>query len=469
MNPNPRESATPDVSPIHVSKNSFLDPKLVGIEAQRLWTRVWQVACRLEEIPEVGRFVTYDVANESLIVMRTAPDTIKAFHNTCRHRGMRLLANTGQCKQIICPFHGWRWNLDGTNSLVVDRKDWGNTLSEEDLHLREALVDTWGGFVFINMDLNAEPLHKFLSPINERCRNYEFEKLRFRWYRTVVLPCNWKLALEAFDEGYHVQQTHRQVLNWVEDYSNSGAFGRHSAFWYPTDVDAPHQMTGSKRLNRDPLPDAREYILGFVEHFHNELAAMVTPRAYEATQRLRTEVSPDASPPEVLMKWAQFQQEAAIADGAGWPPVTLDDIKNSFVDWHMFPNTIFLHSSIDGVLWYRSRPNGDDPESCIFDIWSLVRYAPGAEPPLVRERYQSWRDCKWGQILTQDFVNLERMQKGMKSMSFQHLRPNPVQEMAIANFHRALEEYMAEPADEERPAVRRKSASGARSPLGVAK
>jgi hypothetical protein len=61
------------------------------------------------------------------------------------------------------------------------------------------------------------------------------------------------------------------------------------------------------------------------------------------------------------------------------------------------------------------------------------------------------------------------MQKGMKSMSFQHLRPNPVQEMAIANFHRALEEYMAEPADEERPAVRRKSASGARSPLGVAK
>jgi phenylpropionate dioxygenase-like ring-hydroxylating dioxygenase large terminal subunit len=459
MNATPREHGAPDANPVYVSKNSFLDPQFVRIEAERLWPRVWQIACRLEELPSVGRFVTYDVADESLIVIRTGPDTIKAFHNSCRHRGMRLLENTGQCRQIVCPFHGWRWNLEGNNTLVVDRKDWGDTLSDQDLRLREALVDTWGGFVFINMDLNAEPLQTFLSPINERCRNYEFDKLRFRWYRTVVLPCNWKLAVEAFDESYHVQQTHRQVLNWVEDYSNSGAFGRHSAFWYPTDVDATLQMTGSKRLNRQPLPDAREYILGFVEHFHHELAAMITPRAYEATQRLRTEVAPDASPTEVLMKWAQFQQEAAVADGAGWPPITLDDIKNSFVDWHMFPNTVFLHSSVDGVLWYRARPNGDDPESCIFDIWSLVRYAPGAEPPLVREHYDDWHDCKWGQILTQDFTNLERLQKGMKSMSFQQLRPNPVQEVPIANFHRALDEFVAAPQAEGKAPSARKARS----------
>jgi phenylpropionate dioxygenase-like ring-hydroxylating dioxygenase large terminal subunit len=259
----------------------------------------------------------------------------------------------------------------------------------------------------------------------------------------VVLPCNWKLAIEAFNESYHVQQTHRQVLDWVEDYSNSGAFGRHSAFWYPTENDANLQMTGSARLERPQLADARQYILGFVEHFHHELAAMITPRAYEATQRLRTEVAADASPQEVLMKWAQFQQEAAIADGAGWPPITLEDVKNSFVDWHVFPNTVYLHSSVDGVLWYRARPNGDNPQSCIFDIWSLVRYAPNAEPTLVREFYNDWHECKWGQILTQDFLNLERMQKGMKSMSFEGLRTNPVQEVAIINFHRALEEFIA--------------------------
>jgi phenylpropionate dioxygenase-like ring-hydroxylating dioxygenase large terminal subunit len=438
-----RGGATPPPPADFVSKSSYLDPQFVRLEAERLWPRVWQIACRLEEIPAVGRYLVYEVANESLIVIRTGENTIKAFHNSCRHRGRPLLERTGQCKQIICPFHGWRWNLEGENTLVVDRKDWGDTLTDDYLRLREARVDTWGGFVFVNMDPNAEPLQKFLSPVNERCRNYEFDKLRFRWYRTVVLPCNWKLAVEAFNESYHVQQTHRQVLSWVEDYSNSGAFGRHSAFWYPTDEKAPLQMTGSSRLQRERLADARQYILDFVEHFHHELGAMITPRAYEATQRLRTEVPADASPQEVLMKWAQFQQEAAVEDGAGWPPITMEDIKNSFVDWHVFPNTVYLHSSVDGVLWYRMRPNGDDPESCIFDVWSLVRYAPGAEPPLVREFYKDWHDFKWGKILTQDFLNLERMQAGMKSMSFTGLRTNPVQEVAISNFHRALDEFIA--------------------------
>jgi len=445
-----QDSCDMKVRPDFVPKNSYLDPEFVKVEARELWPKVWQVACREEEIPKVGDYITYDVADESLVVIRTAPDTIKAYHNSCPHRGRRLIDGEGRCTKIVCGFHGWSWNLQGDNTLVVDRKDWGDHLTDEDVRLSEALVDIWGGFVFINMDREAEPLERFLDPVNERCKNYEFDKLRFRWYRTVVLPCNWKLAVEAFNESYHVQTTHRQVLNWLEDYSNSGAYGRHSAFWYPMVENGPHQMTGSSRLGREPQPDARQYILGFVEHFHKELAAMITPRAYEATQRLRTEVSADASPDEVVAKWIQFQQEAAIADGAGWPPITMEDVERSHVDWHVFPNTVFLHSSVDGVLWYRARPNGDNPESCIFDIWSLVRYAPGAEPPLKREFYKDWHDCSWGQILTQDFINLEKMQRGMKSMGFKGLRTNPVQEQAVSNFHRALYEFISPDPDSAR-------------------
>jgi phenylpropionate dioxygenase-like ring-hydroxylating dioxygenase large terminal subunit len=438
-----QQTGTPEVRVDFVPKESYLDPAFVRVEAERLWKRVWQVACREEEIPNVGDFITYDVADESLIVVRTAHDTIKAYHNACPHRGRRLMDGNGRCTKIVCGFHGWSWNLEGENTLVVDRKDWGSCLTDDDIRLNHVLVDTWGGFVFVNMDRDAEPLETFLDPVNDRCKNYEFDKLRFRWYRTVILPCNWKLAIEAFNESYHVQTTHRQVLNWLEDYSNSGAYGRHSAFWYPATGDGPHKMTGSSRLEREPLEDARQYILGFVEHFHKELAAMITPRAHEATQRLLTEVSADTPADQVLLKWLQFQQEAAIEDGAGWPPITAEDVERSHVDWHVFPNTVYLHSSVDGVLWYRARPNGDDPASCIFDIWSLVRYAPGKEPPLKREFYKDWHDCKWGQILTQDFINLERMQRGMKSMGFRGLRTNPVQEQAISNFHRALYEFIA--------------------------
>jgi len=426
-----------------IDKRDYVDESFAKREAQYLWSNVWQIACRTEEIPNEGDFITYDVANESLIIVRTASGTVKAFHNSCPHRGRRLVDGHGSRNKIVCGFHGWRWNIDGENTLVVDREDWGNCLSDSDAALKQAKVGEWGGFIFVNMDLDAEELDTFLDPINARCSNYEFEKLRYRWYKSVVLPCNWKIGIEAFDESYHAQTTHPQVLNFFEDYSVSGAFGRHGAFWYPVE-EGKSLLRPSSRLGKEAGTDFRQYILQFVEEFHNELGAMVTPRAYEATQRLRTEVAADASAEEVLAKWGQFQMDAAEADGAGWPPITLDDIERSYFDWHMFPNTVFLHSSVDGVLLYRTRPWKNDPDQCLMDVWSLVRYAPGTEPPLTREFYANWRDASWGRIFAQDFQNLEKMQQGVKSMGFVGSRTNPVQEIAVANFHRALHEFIEE-------------------------
>src|SRR3546814_11124650 len=80
---------------------------------------------------------------------------------------------------------------------------------------------------------------------------------------------------------------------------------------------------------------------------------------------------------------------------------------NSRLDWHVFPNTIYLHGSIDSVIWYRFRPNGYDPDSCIMDIWSLELYGEGKAPPLKRKFFSAWRDpeANWGRILVQDFAN----------------------------------------------------------------
>ena len=121
--------------------------------------------------------------------------------------------------------------------------------------------------------------------------------------------------------------------------------------------------------------------------------------------RAHAELADDATPDETLNKWVEMQIEAANAEGAGWPTeLTADYIEKSGLDWHVFPNTIFLHGLIDSVLWYRVRPNGHDPESCIFDVWALERYGPGKEPPLKREMYTNWRDGDWGLIYEQDFV-----------------------------------------------------------------
>lgn len=425
-----------------VPKEPYISRDFERLEAERLWPRVWQIACRLEELTSVGSFVTYDIIDDSILIVRTSEAEVKAYHNVCPHRGRRLAVGCGHARKFQCAFHGWQFELSGESALVVDREDWNGKLNNEDIRLRDVRVGIWGGFVFINMDPDCEPLEHFVEPINAYCSKFEFEKLRYRWYKSTIVPANWKTVLEFFNEFYHVQQTHRQLLPFTNDYSNSDGFGMHAAIWYPASGALP--LSRSPRLAPREEPDFRNYVLNFVETFNRDLKAMVTERNYLATQRLRTEVAANASPMEVMTKWVQFQIEAAEADGSGWPQgLTPEYVDRSKLDWHMFPNTVFLHGFVDGVLWYRARPNGHDPESAIFDVWSLQRYGPGLAPPLVREFYPRWEDGDWPLIFRQDFSNIGAVQSGLHSRGFSGARTSPVQERAITHFHRTLRNFMA--------------------------
>jgi len=201
---------------------------------------------------------------------------------------------------------------------------------------------------------------------------------------------------------------------------------------------SPSQRTGVK-----PDKDLRPYVLAYYKEMHEQLHAMVTPRAYEAVQRLMAECPADATGGEIMLKVRQLVREAAEADGAGWPDLTPEYFAKSMNDWHVFPNFVFLHSNVDGMIAYRARPNGNNPESCIFDVWSLMRYAPGKEPPLKREFYEDYRTCDTGRVLQQDFANMADVQKGIKSRGFPGARTNPVQEKPVANFHRVIRQYLS--------------------------
>src|SRR5262245_9533298 len=104
----------------YIPRERYLDRAFFDLERQKLWPHVWQMACRLEEIPRVGDFVEYWVADQSVIVVRTGPEEVKAYQNACRHRATQLAVGSGSFvgRQIVCPFHGWRWNLDGTASYL---------------------------------------------------------------------------------------------------------------------------------------------------------------------------------------------------------------------------------------------------------------------------------------------------------------------------------------------------------------
>jgi phenylpropionate dioxygenase-like ring-hydroxylating dioxygenase large terminal subunit len=424
-----------------IPKDVYFSAEVAELEKRRLWPRVWQVACRQEELASVGSYVTYEILDESVIVVRTAEDRLQAFHNACRHRGRRLLQGRGHAQQIICPFHGWRYNIDGTIKYVLERGDWAGCpqMSDDDLKLREVRVDTWQGWVFINFDRNAAPLADYLAPVNSLVDPFEFETWRSRWSKSVIVGCNWKIALESFNEFYHVTGTHAQLQSWQDDISRCEIHGDHSMMKYPPELNrlwgAPAARTGR------PVPgDFRQQVVDAVREFERTLRALWSPRAVAATHRV-LELPPETPPEAVLAKMAEYWKEAALAEGAGWPEITYEQMDKAGYDWHVFPNFIFLMGA-DAGLFYRIRPNGEDRESCLFDIWSLVRYVPGGEPDVKHEFHENWRDADLGLILHQDFTNMELVHKGMKSSGFQALRTNPLQESPLVNFHRALGDYL---------------------------
>src|SRR4051794_7166839 len=103
-------------APDRVPKERYFDPEFFAREVGQLWPRVWQMACRLEEIPETDDFAEYEILDQSVVVVRTGGGGVRAFQNACRHRGVRVVQGRGSCANgFVCPFHGWCYGPDGAN------------------------------------------------------------------------------------------------------------------------------------------------------------------------------------------------------------------------------------------------------------------------------------------------------------------------------------------------------------------
>jgi phenylpropionate dioxygenase-like ring-hydroxylating dioxygenase large terminal subunit len=445
-----RDPGDVEFRPDSMPADAYISPAYFDLEEERLWARTWQIVCRAEEIPNVGDYVTHEIIDESIIVVRTAADAVKAFYNVCQHRGRRLkdgCGNTG--KALICRFHGWTWNIDGSLKHVTDREDWSGCphFDDQALSLKEVRVEQWGGWYWISMDPDIEPLLDYLAPVPEVFENYDLESMRFAWYKTLVTPCNWKVMIDAFNEGYHTEATHPQVGMRSMLGTLGAAHGKHSMFWFPSPEKARQQMA----LAPAGL-DYRPIILGGLTDTRETLHALASDYRVAAAKRLMEEAPADAPLSEVLSKLEVLHREELEKAGAKWPDrLTAEDVARAGTDWHIFPNTIIL-PGVDSILWYRARPNGRSVDSCIFDVWNLERFGEGKAPPLKRDFYATTEEFS-GQnaFLEQDFGNIAAVQRGMKSRGFTAARTNPVQEVPINNFHKTLYRYLATPPEEPPP------------------
>lgn len=415
-------------------------------EEERLWPRAWLMACRLEQVEETGDFVVFDIGRESIIVVRAAPDRIKAYYNVCQHRGRRLkdspCGNTG--KFLFCQFHGWRWSIDGVLDRVVNREDWDEYPGYfDDKDLAEVRVDTWGGWVFVSMDPDIEPLLDYLAPVPEFIDPYRLEDCRIEWYKTIRFPCNWKTVANAFNENYHVETTHSQLNKFGLGKSPGFVRGRHAHFR----VEMAAGATAGQNLGTGgaQFRDLIETIEVRETERYDWLLALSSPHSVTAARRLRSEISPDASPAEIVAKFRELHRQEVEASGATWPgTITGEVIAAAGVQWHVFPNFLFL-PSVDGALVYRARPDPGDPEHCWYDVWWISRRAPGRKPEWTHETFQTLDEARGvNRFLEQDFGNLEAQQKGIHSRGFRGSAYNPVQEVEILQFERMLDEYLGQ-------------------------
>ncbi len=416
-----------------IPKDRYTSRAFVDLEMDRLWSRVWQVACREEEVAAPGDFVEYMIGDQSILVVRGIDGEIRAFFNACLHRGTRLASGTGTFAtgEIRCRYHAWEYALDGTLTHVVDREEF--TALPDGLRLGSVRADSWGGFVFVNPDPHAEPLLDFLDPIPKLLDPYHLEQMRFRGYQSTILPANWKVVVDAFNEGYHVQGTHPQLLAWTDDVSiEYEQFETHAR--YGRLEGARRRLTPSPRLGvPDEAVDEGEILAGLVAGlggaFLGEERALV--------DELRATVAPE----QLLAEYQKRRKQLLAARGLDVSELG-DELMTSADDVYWFPNLVGPIYPGSAIL-FRVRPNGLDPDSAVHDTWVLEWPAPGAEPrPLNRRSYADWRDKDWGLITNQDYENMLEVQTGMKSRGFAGLRLNPRQEGNVAHMHRVIDRYL---------------------------
>jgi phenylpropionate dioxygenase-like ring-hydroxylating dioxygenase large terminal subunit len=434
--------------PLTYPVDAFISQEYADAEMERLWSKVWQMAGRLEDIPEVGDFITYNIVDESIIIIRTAPDKLKAYYNVCPHRG-RQLVNTpddvncvkGKKRSFVCGFHGWTFNLDGKNTYILDKEDWKGVLEDESLTcLSELKVDTWGGWIYINMDPDCEPLLDFLGEVDRILSPFQFDKMRYKWRQWAIYPCNWKTAIEAFMEPYHVAGTHSQLLKYGQFYAYSKPYGLHGVSGFD-ERDASRKTAQSTSVTRAGLGDPRisTYELAR-ENYETVNYAASTETLVNAAKRLVDELPEGTPVQEVLSHWMKSAKADDAKRGVIWPEITPEQQSEAGLAWSLFPNQTILQG-VTFALCYRVRPYGRDPNKCIFESYALERFPEGQEPK-PEWVYAEPTAEKWGLVLAQDFANMEWVQKGMKSRGFRGTLPNPHQEQKITNFHRHLARFM---------------------------
>lgn len=424
--------------PYKIPTRWYTNPAVHTAEIEGIWKRKWQFACRVDHLAEKGDTFVYKVAGLSFVLVRVSKDEIKAYWNSCLHRGVPLRQCAGRVDRLQCPFHGFTWGLDGKSQLIPHDEEFPH-IDKENFSLPEVNVAIWQDFVFINPDLDAEPLETYLGALDGQFQRFPYTNRELAIHVTKVFPANWKVVQEAFMESYHVLTTHPQFA------ACSGG-------------ERCNDFTADGNVSRSVLANGvtSDYIAK-------------TPSEADVFRILTgwwddEEVADDAKLPEgrtarsYLADQARGNFRAIYGDEVDYATDTeLIDVY----DYTVFPNT-HIFGMLFTTLVYRFLPYGENGDKCTMEVFLMMPMAEGqqAKPPAAPiwlnedQEFVAIEELgTFGAFISQDSSNMAGMMMGLRSSKTGFVQFSRKLESKIRHFYALFEESLGLSAEQEVAAI----------------
>jgi len=408
-------------------------------EKARVWMRVWQVAGRCDEIPDSGDWLEYCIFDQSFVIVRGRDEKIRGFVNACRHRGNALCEGKGRAARLVCPYHKWSYDLNG-DLLGVPRPDFDGSIEEfvgvqNELGLIEVPVACFAGFIFLNPDRDSAPLADFLGDIADLLDVYHLEEmvpcgLNVR----ESLNCNWKVVMDAFQEGYHIQGIHPELIPSMDESRERYEFiGDHSVATAPfgasnlKDISLEQQVQAIRELPAT-FPGVADALPGF-EQLLNAARS----------QNGEPEFPANTSPRTLLQRAMRENLTRRGLDVSKLTDAQMTD--NQF--YLLFPNFFLtIHAGEGTFIASVPHPDGD-PNRCIWHVVNFQWFPPEERMEKRTGLVEIGKEDHFDYFLAleQDYVQMQRQQKGLRNTSLDYMTLSR-QEVRLAHFHAVIDKYM---------------------------
>jgi phenylpropionate dioxygenase-like ring-hydroxylating dioxygenase large terminal subunit len=411
----------------------YYDREWMKTEWDRVWTRTWLLAAVVSDLKEPGDFVRFEIAAESFIIVRGDDGGLKAHYNVCPHRGSQLVFDDlGSLSRFTCPFHSWKFGLDGKNEEVTDEYTFDPNVLCHGTDLTSVRCEEVAGLVFISMSDDVPPLREWLGDVADHLELYDMASMNVIHHKQSGWGANWKGGVDAFYEVYHLHSVHPQTQCVMDD--------RTQVDLYPNGMSrqfVPFAQPSPRFPDQESVNEGIKMMLR---------DAGIDPDSFSGTAR------------ETRAAIQAAKRERAKKYGLDYDKFSDTQLSDSTI-YGVFPN-VQIGCHPEAVFLHRFLPHPDDPEQFTYDNIILFKHvdAPNYRAPAwmgladdvdttgaVRpdvERVPLGVAPELGEVLDQDSELLPIVQKGARSRGFK----GPLwsyQEGRLRHFHKELDRYIS--------------------------